>query len=105
MCLLISLDVWITFFIEESPCVCCARELWRNCLVTLCCHPRWWFRTSCLVSTLDMIQFDVLRGLGWSRIEAQVPELAELHLEPSLLPAILGFFTYTVGKVLAGILK
>lgn len=42
---------------------------------------------------------------GWSRIEAQVPELAELHLEPSLLPAILGFFTYTVGKVLAGILK
>ena len=25
---------------------------------------RWWFRTLCLVSTLDMIQFDVLRGLG-----------------------------------------
>ncbi|CAJ1420524.1 unnamed protein product, partial [Effrenium voratum] len=42
---------------------------------------------------------------GWPRIEAQVPELAALHLEPSLLPAILGFFTYTVGKVVAGILS
>ncbi|CAJ1343416.1 unnamed protein product [Effrenium voratum] len=30
--------------------------------------------------------------------ELEVPELAALHLEPSLLPAILGFFTYTVGK-------
>ncbi|CAL1146736.1 unnamed protein product, partial [Cladocopium goreaui] len=34
----------------------------------------------------------------WPRIEAQVPEIAALQLEPSLLPAILGFFTYTVGK-------
>lgn len=42
---------------------------------------------------------------GWPRIEAQVPEIAALQLEPSLLPAILGFFTYTVGKVLAGVLK
>ena len=29
----------------------------------------------------------------------EVPEIAELHLEPALLPAILGFFVYTVGKV------
>lgn len=42
---------------------------------------------------------------AWPRIEAQVPEIADLHLEPSLFPAILGFFTYTVGKVLAGLLK
>ena len=33
-----------------------------------------------------------------SRRLDQVPEIAALQLEPSLLPAILGFFTYTVGK-------
>jgi len=42
---------------------------------------------------------------GWPRIEVQVPEIAELHLQPALLPAILGFFVYTVGKVLAGLFQ
>ena len=36
------------------------------------------------------------------REREEVPEVAELHLEPSLFPAILGFFTYTVGKVGGG---
>mmetsp|Transcript_36093 Transcript_36093/g.83130 ORF Transcript_36093/g.83130 Transcript_36093/m.83130 type:complete len:419 (-) Transcript_36093:101-1357(-) len=42
---------------------------------------------------------------GWPRIEAQVPQLADLHLQPALLPAILGFFIYTIGKVLAGLVQ
>ncbi|CAK8987212.1 Carbon catabolite repressor protein 4 homolog 4 (CCR4 homolog 4) (Protein HESPERIN) (AtHESP) (AtHesperin), partial [Durusdinium trenchii] len=33
-----------------------------------------------------------------SALSFTVPEIADLHLEPSLFPAILGFFTYTVGK-------
>lgn len=44
----------------------------------------------------------VLVVQGWDRIEAQVPMIAELHLQPALLPALLGFFLYSVGKVLGG---
>eukprot|EP00931_Biecheleriopsis_adriatica_P004296 TRINITY_DN105992_c0_g1_i1.p1 TRINITY_DN105992_c0_g1~~TRINITY_DN105992_c0_g1_i1.p1 ORF type:complete len:407 (-),score=99.55 TRINITY_DN105992_c0_g1_i1:94-1281(-) len=47
----------------------------------------------------------VLLVTGWPKIEAQVPALAELHLEPTLLPALMGFFLYSVGKVLAGVFK
>eukprot|EP00933_Yihiella_yeosuensis_P038096 TRINITY_DN32060_c0_g1_i1.p1 TRINITY_DN32060_c0_g1~~TRINITY_DN32060_c0_g1_i1.p1 ORF type:complete len:421 (-),score=73.35 TRINITY_DN32060_c0_g1_i1:54-1151(-) len=47
----------------------------------------------------------VLMIEGWPRIEAQVPQIADLHLQPELLPAILGFFLYTAGKVLSGVLK
>lgn len=47
----------------------------------------------------------VLLVTGWPKIEAQIPAIAELHLEPSLLPAILGLFLYTAGKVLGAVLK
>lgn len=44
----------------------------------------------------------VLIVTGWDRIEEKVPMIADLHLQPALLPAILGFFLYSVAKVLSG---
>jgi len=41
----------------------------------------------------------VLIVTGWEKIEARVEAIASLGLEPVLLPALLGFFTYSIGKV------
>jgi hypothetical protein len=47
----------------------------------------------------------VLLVIQWYKIEALVPAVATLGVQPQLLPALLGFFMYSVGKVLGGSLK
>lgn len=46
----------------------------------------------------------VLLVIQWYKVEALVPAVASLGLEPQLLPAILGFFMYSLGKVIGGAL-
>jgi len=47
----------------------------------------------------------VLLVEGWPKLEAQFPSIAELGLHPSLPAAILGFFTYNVGKVVGKVVS
>jgi len=47
----------------------------------------------------------VLLVIQWYKIEALVPAVASLGLEPQLLPALLGFLMYSLGKVIGGSLK
>jgi len=42
----------------------------------------------------------VLLVIQWYKLEAQFPSIAALHLEPVLPFALLGFFTYNIGKVI-----
>jgi len=44
----------------------------------------------------------VLLVTQWYKVEALAPAVAELHLQPQLLPALLGFFMYSLGKVIGG---
>merc|ERR1712107_156659 len=44
----------------------------------------------------------VLVVTQWEKILLRVPALADIGLTPMLLPVLLGFFTYVLGKVVGG---
>lgn len=47
----------------------------------------------------------VLLVIQWYKIEILFPAIASLHLNPSLLATVCGFFTFIVGQVAAGLVK